>query len=155
MKRLKRFIGYCLIIGSTTVGLAMLTGHGYLYKGIKEVWLRGWSSGNIDDLQFAYDTRVLKASDPLLWAEDLGRVALDDSTLKWMDEELSASFLVISNDTIIYENEQYEAPGGPASYCSLTARKQKQDVNLYTKFNSSYPLEEYFKQNKMVENKLY
>ncbi|MAO46987.1 MAG: hypothetical protein CL823_07540 [Crocinitomicaceae bacterium] len=104
MKRLKRFIGYCLIIGSTTVGLAMLTGHGYLYKGIKEVWLRGWSSGNIDDLQFAYDTRVLKASDPLLWAEDLGRVALDDSTLKWMDEELSASFLVISNDTIIYEN---------------------------------------------------
>ena len=27
-----------------------------------------------------------------------------------------------------------------------TARKQKQDVNLYTKFNSSYPLEEYFKQ---------
>ena len=68
MKRLKRFIGYCLIIGSTTVGLAMLTGHGYFYKGIKEVWLRGWSSGNIDDLQFAYDTRVLKASDPLLWA---------------------------------------------------------------------------------------
>ena len=52
-------------------------------------------------------------------------------------------------DTIIYENEQYEAPGGPASYCSLTARKQKQDVNLYTKFNSSYPLEEYFKQNKI------
>ena len=28
-------------------------------------------------------------------------------------------------DTIVYENEQYEAPGGPASYCSLTALKQK------------------------------
>ena len=43
-------------------------------------------------------------------------------------------------DTIVYENEQYDAPGGPASYCSLAARKQKHDVNLYTKFGSNYPL---------------
>ena len=52
-------------------------------------------------------------------------------------------------DTIIYENEQYDAPGGPASYCSLTARKQKHDVNLYTKFGPNYPLEEFFKENKI------
>ena len=50
-------------------------------------------------------------------------------------------------DTIIYENEQYEAPGCPASYCSIMSRKLKQDVNLYTKFNSSYPLDEFFKEN--------
>ena len=31
-----------------------------------------------------------------------------------------------------------------ASYCSLTARKQKHDVNLYTKFGPNYPLEEFF-----------
>ena len=53
-------------------------------------------------------------------------------------------------DTIVYENEQYEAPGGPASYCSLTARKQKHDVNLYTKFGSNYPLEEFFNENKII-----
>ncbi len=53
-------------------------------------------------------------------------------------------------DTIVYQNEQYDAPGGPASYCSLTARKQKHDVNLYTKFGSNYPLEEFFKENKIV-----
>ena len=52
-------------------------------------------------------------------------------------------------DTIVYENEQYDAPGGPASYCSLTARKQKHDVNLYTKFGPNYPLEEFFKENKI------
>jgi len=50
-------------------------------------------------------------------------------------------------DTIIYENEQYEAPGGPASYCSITARKQKHDVNLYTKFDSNFPLEDFFQEN--------
>ena len=53
-------------------------------------------------------------------------------------------------DTIVYENDQYEAPGGPASYCSLTARKQKHDVNLYTKFGQNYPLEEFFKENKII-----
>ena len=52
-------------------------------------------------------------------------------------------------DTIVYENEQYDAPGGPASYCSLTAKKQKHDVNLYTKFGPNYPLEEFFKENKI------
>ena len=52
-------------------------------------------------------------------------------------------------DTIVYENEQYDAPGGPASYCSLTARKQKHDVNLYTKFGPNYQLEEFFKENKI------
>ena len=53
-------------------------------------------------------------------------------------------------DTIVYENEQYDAPGGPASYCSLAARKQKHDVNLYTKFGSNYPLEEFFNENKII-----
>ena len=53
-------------------------------------------------------------------------------------------------DTIVYENEQYESPGGPASYCSLTARKQKHDVNLYTKFGPNYPLEDFFKANKII-----
>ncbi|MBC8252041.1 MAG: ribokinase [Candidatus Nitrosopelagicus sp.] len=53
-------------------------------------------------------------------------------------------------DTIVYENEQYEAPGGPASYCSLTARKQKHDVNLYTKFGPNYPLDDFFKENKII-----
>ena len=52
-------------------------------------------------------------------------------------------------DTIIYENEQYDAPGGPASYCSITAKKQKHDVNLYTKFGANYPLEEFFNENKI------
>ena len=53
-------------------------------------------------------------------------------------------------DTIVYENEKYEAAGGPASYCSFTARKQKHDVNLYTKFGVNYPLEDFFTENKII-----
>jgi len=53
-------------------------------------------------------------------------------------------------DVIIYENEQYEAAGGPASYCSYTVRKQKHDVNLYTKFGANYPLEDFFKEHNII-----
>jgi sugar/nucleoside kinase (ribokinase family) len=53
-------------------------------------------------------------------------------------------------DTIVYKNEQYETAGGPASYCSFTARKQKHDVNLYTKFGANYPLEDFFKENNII-----
>ena len=52
-------------------------------------------------------------------------------------------------DTIVYENEKYDTAGGPASYCSFTARKQKHDVNLYTKFGANYPLEDFFMENKI------
>ena len=85
------------------MAIALITGHGYLYKGIKEVWLRGWSSGNIDDLKYAYDSRVLTASDPMPWPEDFVITDLPDTLDKWMDDELSASFLVIHRDTIIFE----------------------------------------------------
>ena len=103
MNWLKRTLGYLLIIGSSVVAIALITGHGYLYKGIKEVWLRGWSSGNIDDLKFAYDSRVLKATDPVPWPEDMVIKELPDTMEKWMDDELSASFLVVHRDTIIFE----------------------------------------------------
>ena len=53
-------------------------------------------------------------------------------------------------DTIVYENEKYESAGGPASYCSFTSRKQKHDVNLYTKFGVNYPLEDFFIENKII-----
>ena len=103
MNFLKRLVGYLLIICSTVVALAMLTGHMYILKGAKQVWLRGWSSGNIDDLQYAIDSRTVVLT-PRLGKENLGLIELPSEDLKWMEDELSASFLVIQNDTIVYEN---------------------------------------------------
>ena len=104
MNRLKRFIGCTLIIVSSVGALAKLTGYDYIFFGVKQVWLRGWSSGNIDDLQFAIDTRTLKASDPIPWAEALDEAQLSEEEYQWVTDENTASFLVISRDTVIYEN---------------------------------------------------
>ena len=58
-------------------------------------------------------------------------------------------------DTIIHGNNMYEVPGGPACYCSLTARKQKFDVNLSTKYGADFPLTDFLLENKIrIEDKL-
>jgi len=58
-------------------------------------------------------------------------------------------------DTIVYGDSIYEVPGGPACYCSLTARKQKFDVNLSTKYGADFPLTEFLLENNIsIEDKL-
>ena len=55
-------------------------------------------------------------------------------------------------DTIFLNEMTYEVPGGPACYCSLTAREQKFDVNLSTKYGNDFPLVDLLKQNKIYTN---
>ena len=58
-------------------------------------------------------------------------------------------------DTIEINDSKYVVPGGPACYCSLTARILKFDVRLHTKFGSDFPLIDYLVEQKIVfENAL-
>ena len=50
-------------------------------------------------------------------------------------------------DNIVYDDVVYDVPGGPACYCSLTARYQKYEVFLSTKFGSDFPLINFLKEN--------
>ncbi len=52
-------------------------------------------------------------------------------------------------DSIILENKSKESVGGPACYCSLTAKKLGFDVKLYTKFGKDFPYQEYLVENKI------
>ena len=53
-------------------------------------------------------------------------------------------------DTIQINDSKYVVPGGPACYCSLTARILKFDVKLHTKFGSDFPLVNYLIEQKIV-----
>ncbi|NWJ77843.1 ribokinase [Marine Group I thaumarchaeote] len=53
-------------------------------------------------------------------------------------------------DTIQINDSKYVVPGGPACYCSLTARILKFDVRLHTKFGSDFPLVNYLTEQKIV-----
>ena len=53
-------------------------------------------------------------------------------------------------DTIQINDSKHVVPGGPACYCSLTARILKFDVRLHTKFGSDFPLVNYLTEQKIV-----
>ena len=53
-------------------------------------------------------------------------------------------------DTIEINDSKYVVSGGPACYCSLTARILKFDVVLHTKFGSDFPLVNYLTEQKIV-----
>jgi len=58
-------------------------------------------------------------------------------------------------DTIQVNDSKYVVPGGPACYCSLTARILKFDVRLHTKFGSDFTYADYLTKQKIVfENAL-
>ena len=53
-------------------------------------------------------------------------------------------------DTIQISDSKYVVSGGPACYCSLTARILKFDVVLHTKFGSDFPLVNYLTEQKII-----
>lgn len=53
-------------------------------------------------------------------------------------------------DTIVIRSSQYERVGGPPCYCGLTAKKFRFDVDLFTKFGSDFPYEDYLVKNKIL-----
>ena len=53
-------------------------------------------------------------------------------------------------DTIEINDSKYVVSGGPACYCSLTARILKFDVVLHTKFGSDFPLANYLTEKKIM-----
>ena len=53
-------------------------------------------------------------------------------------------------DTIQINDSKYVVPGGPACYCSLTARILKFDVRLHTKFGSDFPFVNYLTEQNIV-----
>ena len=53
-------------------------------------------------------------------------------------------------DTIQINDSKYVVSGGPACYCSLTARILKFDVVLHTKFGSDFPIVNYLTEKKIM-----
>tara|TARA_Y100000385_G_scaffold291663_1_gene371171 strand:+ start:3691 stop:4848 length:1158 start_codon:yes stop_codon:yes gene_type:complete len=93
-----------LIIVTAVVALSYITGHGYIWGGLVETYARGWNNSNIDDIGFR-DLRTLSASDsasPWIAKKSWGLEFTEDE-LAWHEEYMSASFLVLQGDTLLFE----------------------------------------------------
>lgn len=100
MKTLKVVVGTLLLL---VIGL-LVSGHGYIFEGMTETYLRGWKNSNIDDIEFR-DLRTIAAAEaPSPWIyKPVWNADFSAEDAAWHEEYLSAAFLVIQGDTLRFE----------------------------------------------------
>ena len=93
-----------LISSFTLVALSYISGHGYIWGGLAETYFRGWKNSNIDDIEFRDLRTISAANNASPWlAKNEGDLAFTEEELAWHEEYLSASFLVLQGDTLLFE----------------------------------------------------
>lgn len=105
---MKRFLGR-LVLGvvvliALSALVAVVSGNGYLLKGVSCTYLKGHSTAHIYDLSY-FDSREVKNDTPQPWMESarLGTLKLTPEEEGYHELFRSAAYLVIENDEVIFE----------------------------------------------------
>lgn len=108
MRFVKKFFKWFFIVLGVLLlafNLAIVfTGRYYIYKGIAYTYLRGHIRPTIYDLD-VFNNRKVEKGEPEAWPEhkDLGKLAISKEEKAFLERLNTASFLVVYNDTLIYE----------------------------------------------------
>ena len=93
-----------LITAVALVAFSFVTGHGYVWGGLGETYFRGWKNSNIDDIQFRDLRTIASSSNPSPWTYKSSlELEFQAEELAWHEEFMSASFLVLRGDTLLFE----------------------------------------------------
>ena len=85
--------------------IAYVTGYGYLIRGVTFTYLKGYKSANIYDGN-DFDTRTIErgsAISNLPRSVKYNQIALSAELLEMLDRTKTTSFLVLKNDSIVWE----------------------------------------------------
>lgn len=104
-KWLLRFIAYLSGLLLLAILLAYITGYDYLIKGVRMSYLSGHSSANIYDAE-GFDTRKVDNGayiSALPKSSKYNQIPMPDSLVAMLNRTKTTSFLVIQNDSIVWE----------------------------------------------------
>lgn len=106
LKWLVRFIAYLLGILLLAIVLAYVTGYSYLIKGIKLTYLSGFTSAHIYDGNGFDKSRIDNGSyiSALPHSSQYNLIDLPDDLKTMLEKTESTSFIVLRNDSIIWEH---------------------------------------------------
>ena len=92
------------IVIFSIVVISFVTGHGYIWGGIQETYFRGWKNSNIDDIEFR-DLRTIESADSAhAWvSKPVWGLDFTEEAKAWHEEYMSASFLVLHGDSVLFE----------------------------------------------------
>ncbi len=105
MKKLLKFLFGLLLFTALLVGLAYVSGNGYLMKGFWASYLHGYNSASISDARF-FDTHKIESStNSTDWAlsDNYNKAPLSNELETMLTRVKTVAFLVIKNDSIVTE----------------------------------------------------
>lgn len=87
------------------IALCYATGNGHLVKGVRYTYLIGRSGPEIDDRDF-FPYATIPAQAPQPWPKDkrYGKLALSDEQVRQLNALNTAGFVVIQNDSLVFED---------------------------------------------------
>ena len=101
---MKKILKLMLIVIGALVLLIYIFNIDYIFKGVRTIYLTGNNTAFISDYEY-FDNREIKSANPQPWALHKQYNTIDESyKLKELnDERKTKSFLVIKNDSILFE----------------------------------------------------
>ncbi len=104
MKRLKKISLYFFVSILLISTIIYATGNDYLFTGIRHTYLKGKTTPSIDDIDVFHNSIINPNESPLIWNRKESTYNLNQEEDELFKTLKTASFLVIKNDTIVYEN---------------------------------------------------
>ena len=101
---MKKILKLMLIVIGALVLLIYIFNIDYIFKGVRTIYLTGNNTAFISDYEY-FDNREIKSANPQPWALHKQYNTIDESDkLKELnDERKTKSFMVIKNDSILFE----------------------------------------------------
>ena len=105
MRFLRKFLLWLAGIIAMLIGLAYLTGNSHIISGVRFTYLIGRNGPEVDDRDFfPYSTINTAAPQPWPIHRSNGKVSLAPADEQKLKDLYSVGFVVIKNDSLLYEN---------------------------------------------------
>jgi len=153
MKKLFKLLLYIvLLLAVIAVGL-YATGHGYILKAIQTTYLNGHKTAFIDDHPYFENATIEAAEEIQEWplAKDYNSIKASKSLDSLHKELETAAFLIIQNDSLVYEN-YYQEYNARSRTNSFSMAKSIVTLLMYKAIQEGYlesinqPVENFFPQ---------
>ena len=101
---IKKILKGILVGAAGIVALTYAFGYDYLFRGIRQTYLRGETSSNINDEKY-FDSNVIAKGNSIPWKKDFlyNKTSLTKDLVQDLKDSNSASFLVIKNGKLVHE----------------------------------------------------
>ena len=100
----KKILKGILVGAAGIVALTYAFGYDYLFRGIRQTYLRGETGSNINDEKY-FDSNVITKGNSVPWQKDslYNKTSLPKDLVEDLKDSNSASFLVIKNGKLVHE----------------------------------------------------